>query len=179
MATGVDQHRIAFGDALQDRQHLLEPQGLGGPVIIGVDIHHEPGRGKDPQVVGPGGIAHPNRGFGPHTFDEIAAQPQGACTAGSVQRHCPIFAQHGVAPAKHQFAVQFAVLCFPGNAQIVLGFLLGQPHLLGPFYRFEHRIDAIFVQVDPDPQIDLVGVGVLIELLGEPEDGIGRGHLDS
>ena len=158
--------------------NLSQVQAMGGWVVVGIGPHLDSGGLEDSGMVRPGRVAEPETRLGEELVNEIRGHPQGPGAPGSLGGDGALAGDHLVAASEEEMLYCGGKLGGPFDGRIVLGSLVLEEALLGLLDCGENRRVALSVFVDADPQVDLVGMGILLERLGESDNRVWWSGVD-
>ena len=178
VAASVQQHHRPSGSRLQGGQHAVEVHAALGGVVVGIGLDREAGLGEQCAVVFPAWIADQHLGVGQQVAQKVGTDFQTARAAQALHGgHAAAFDGLGVS-TKHQ-ALDGRVI--GGNAidrQVAPRGRRLHEVGFGLLHALEQGQFAVVVEIDPDAEVHLVGVGVGGELLVQTQDWVAGGHLD-
>ncbi len=177
MAAGVQHDNIAFGDVLERGQHAVKVQ----PVLsidVGIALDLETCGREHAEMIGPGRIRQPDRFAWQLGGDEIRGQTQRTGTTGGLRGAGALVGQHGTLGAKDHLQHVLAVLRIAVGADIGFGGFVVDELFFGGLDRAHDWRHAVFIAVNADTQIHLLGVGVILELLDQPENRVAGDSLN-
>ena len=123
-------------------------------------------------MVFPAWIADPGALGGRESPQQIGSQTQGAGSAESLHRDDPTFSDHWTVGAEDQGRGRLVIGLQAVDRQVAERLLAFQQQRFRPLDTFQQRHAAIVADIDADAQVDPGRVGIGVEGLGDPQDGI-------
>ena len=179
VAAGVQYHDGAGRRRLNAGQHAFKIDAALGRIVVRVGLHFKAGAGEQGAVVFPARVADHHLGVRVQAFEEVGADLQAARAANGLDRgHAAGLDGFAVGPENQ--ALDCGVI--GGNAvdgQITAG----RRGFCHGFFSCAHALQqgqlAAVVVINTHAEVDLVGVGVGVELLVQTQDRVAGGHFDS
>ena len=175
VAGAVEQDDVARRRLAEGTEHrgLVDP--AAGRVRVRVRADLEAGREEQLRVVGPGGLAHPERLTGAGLAEQVRRDAQAAGPARGLGGQGPAGRHRLVVRPEDQVPDEVAVGLLAVDGAVELGPRGRGQAALGLDDGAEHGRPAGLVHEDARGQVDLALAGVVPERLGQAEDRIGRG----
>lgn len=176
----VQQNDAALGHLLDVLNHAIEVETDGVLVVVAVLLDLEAAVGEDGLVVGPRrGRDVDGLRAGVMTLEEGTAYPEGAGAGDALSDDNAALVDGSAVGTVGEERGGLGEVGDTGDASVLLVEVLLDDLLLGLSDGGQHVGLALVITVGTDTEVDLLGVGILLEGLGDTENGIGRtlGHL--
>ena len=170
-------HGTGFQPA-QVGQHAGEIQAMRGGVEIGVVDDVEAGRAEYGAMVFPAGIADRHRGVRQQLLQQVRAHAQGAAAADGLGGGDAAGGDQLRILAEHQLAGGGVIGRQAVDGQVAARLALGGQGFFDAAHAVEQGDAALLVVVDADAQVDLLGAGIGVVSLGQPQDGVAGHQFD-